>query len=541
MSSIARSLALSAAIALVVAVGACDDARSAEEAAPARPDVARDVASPDPDGAPGSQPDAADADTSIPTDVAAAGDAVADSATDPGDSALDTPAPDVARTPVEHVVVPGAETLPAAFADAAATGGTGRRVVYPADGTLMPRNVAAPTFQWEGPEGGRYRLTLATSSRIYEVYTSDWRWHPSDAIWENIAAAAFDEPVVTHVAELDGTGAITRGPEVGFSLSAASVEGAVYYWAPSQSGIVRLPMGETSPELFLSGTVFNCVGCHALSPDGSRLAYTRSAGGTPIGTLGIIGTDDAREQFVPEGGLGLYYPSFAPDNVRVAAGRNGEIVVLDSDTGDIVETVPRPEGTSANFPTWSPRDDAMVFAAGDRSMMDSLGVSRAGLVRVRRNSLGWGDPEWLVERGAAGGLPENLYYPAYSPDARWIVFNRSQGDAAIGGSPEDSALWLVSAERGTPLRLDAANGPDAVTNSWPRWAPASADGTLWIAFTSNRAYGRIVSGNPQIWIAGVNPGWAAPGHDPSAAAFWMPAQDPGASNHVAYWAEYVKE
>lgn len=487
----------------------------------------------------------------------AAEDAVAEDATDRDTAVLDISgdAADVAdtepdgvedtgpSTPPEVIVVDGAEALPAAFEEAGASVAAGPAVLYPADRTLMPRNVTPPVFQWSG-NSGRYRFTFQTTSRAHHVYTTDWKWQPGSGVWDRLVSEARTQPVQLSVASLEA-GGLAVGPSVTLQFSAANVDGAVYYWAPSRSGIVRLPLGELEPETFLTGTVFNCVGCHALSPDGSRLAYTRSSGGTPIGTLGVIGTDDAATQYVAEGSLGLYYPSFGPDNVHLAASRNGAIVVLNTDTGAVSSPLSKPPGTSASYPTWSPRDDAIVFAAGAGSMggaFDSLGASSAGLARVRRERDGsWTEAEWLLENGAAGGSPENLFYPAYSPDGRWIAFNRARDSAAVGGSPAGAEIWTVSNEGRNPVELEAANGPDGTTNSWPKWAPASADGTLWVAFTSNRPYGRIGGDQMQIWIAGVTPANVLPGSDPSWSAFWLPGQSLADSNHVAYWAEYEKE
>ena len=338
--------------------------------------------------------------------------------------------------------------------------------------------------------------------------------------------------------------AIAIGPSITISFSAAAVEGAIYFWSPAQNGIVRLPVGETTPELFLSGSVFNCVGCHALSPDGSRLAYTRSNGGTPIGNLGVIGTDGARFEYMLPGSIAAYYPSFSPDNVRLAAANGNAIVVINSDTGLVEETLPQPGGTTANHPAWSSAGDRIIFAAGESGsfgLMGGLGVTASGLARVRRTGSEWGSAEWLVRSGEAVRARETLFYPAYSPDGRWIVFNRADEGVVPGSSPLDAELWLISDERGGPIHLNIASGGSSTTNSWPKWAPDSGDGILWIAFTSTRPYGRIETGGSQIWISGIDPEVARTGRDPSHAAFRMPYQGLDYSNHVAYWAEFQKE
>src|SRR5690606_7247845 len=100
--------------------------------------------------------------------------------------------------------------------------------------------------------------------------------------------------------------------------------------------------------------------------------------------------------------------------------RGGRITILNTDTAEVVASVDSPDGTSATHPAWSPNGQDIVFAAGS-STMGGVDVSGAGLARVRRGGDGeWGEPEWLIESGEAAGSPENLFYPAFSPDGRWL-------------------------------------------------------------------------------------------------------------------------
>lgn len=470
----------------------------------------------------------------VPSDVAA--DTVADATTD---------VPDVPTVPAEEIVLPGAEQLPSQFAAAGVPTDGGPTVLYPEDGTLMPLNVLPAVFQWTGGAGSSYRFTLTTPSRAHHVYATDWKWQPEQAFWDRLILESRGEPVRLEVAELSG-GTVSVGPAVSLMFSAQAVGGAVYYWAPSAGGIVRLPVDEVEPEPFLTPGTLPCVGCHALSPDGSRLAYTIAAGPPNLGTLGVMGTDENREQFIdPQAGMQIFYPSFSPDNVHLAGTRGANVVVLNTDTGSVTETLPSPEGTSATHPAWSPRGNEIVFAAGSPGQDFTLGAANAGLARVQRGPDGeWREPTWLVENGDAGGAPENLFYPAFSPDSRWVVFNRATTAVAAGGSPHGSQIWVVPSFGGDAVAMTNANGPDGTTNSWPKWAPSGDDGTLWVAFTSSRPYGRIGAGGTeagQIWIAGIRPNAVAPGEDPSFSAYWMPGQNPGDSNHVAYWTEYEKD
>src|SRR5262249_28144757 len=102
------------------------------------------------------------------------------------------------------------------------------------------------------------------------------------------------------------------------------------------------------------------------------------------------------------------------------------------------------------------------------------------------------------------------FYPSISNDNKLVVFNqstcgadpdvnRSTSDTQYGNQTCDgyddssSTVWIVSPDGGSPIRLDAANGPAGSGNSWPRFSPDKGnfrgDLIYWIAFSSRRAYG----------------------------------------------------
>jgi hypothetical protein len=190
---------------------------------------------------------------------------------------------------------------------------------------------------------------------------------------------------------------------------------------------------------------------------------------------------------------------------------------------------------------------------------------------------------------------ENNYYPSYSPDGQFVVFDRAPQsgtgaiDACVGTSPQVSCpndsfsnpaarLMLMQALiASTPGDLEKANGSPAASpvpwsNSWPRWSPFvqmyRGNRLLWVAFSSTRDYGvrvrnhqpgmyqcyppdsyQLAGGQhhstfdplcqqPKLWMAAINLS-EAKGTDPSFPAFYLPFQDITTHNHTPQWTQQV--
>lgn len=93
------------------------------------------------------------------------------------------------------------------------------------------------------------------------------------------------------------------------------------------------------------------------------------------------------------------------------------------------------------------------------------------------------------------------YYPAFSPDDKYIAFTRAKTGASPDGPyyNRNAEVYIVSSQGGTPERL-LANDPPAcanekspgVINSWPKWSPLvrSSNGKSYyfMIFSSARSY-----------------------------------------------------
>ncbi|MEO1266935.1 MAG: hypothetical protein AAFX99_02490 [Myxococcota bacterium] len=450
---------------------------------------------------------------------------------------------------------------------------TAPELVYPEDGTLFPQNLTGVTIQWfeRGNtlfrvrfQGRRFDLTTTTRSPLWEPPAELWR-----AVIRSLGPG---EQVRITVEGLDNSQQTLHRSEqsIRIGFSSDTVGGAIYYWSTSNAGLMRLAVGETEPEPFFTpGTPPGspCVGCHALSRDGKRIAFNTGPIGLPIGPFMQISAEDPTAVYTPLAqNINGMQPTFNPDGTRIVTGWEGVLTEREADgrcssdrtivcslpsdcpqndcvTGQPVTQVPTPNGWKGGFADWSPNDRYLV-AAGTTFPLGIIGIDfsmpNSGLFIVPRRSGNWGQPEILLEPRNAD---ESNGHPAFSPDSRWIVFDHIGPGFDHQGTQLEADLWIMSVADRTPIPLQAADQSVGVVNTWPKWAPFSGQ-HLWLAFSSTRSYGRIdipADVGPQIWITAIDPVKAALGEDPSAPAFWLPYQDSESGNHVPYWALFSKE
>ena len=132
----------------------------------------------------------------------------------------------------------------------------------------------------------------------------------------------------------------------------------------------------------------------------------------------------------------------------------------------------------------------------------------------------------------------NEYYPTFSPDDRFVAFNRvADGQSSYNNAQAE--VFAIAAAGGTPVRL-AANDPPAcsgktspgVTNSWPKWAPGASDvggkRFYWLTFSSTRS----AAGNPQLYVTPVVDDGATLTTYPALYLWNQPAAE---NNHTPAW------
>ena len=332
------------------------------------------------------------------------------------------------------------------------------------------------------------------------------------------------------------------------SFSEQDLRGGLYYWN-SGGSVERFDYGfPASPrQTYLSPANVGgiCVGCHVISRQGNLIVAGKNA---PLPTAGydvrVVTTKTVSSSMAgPLSGSANFF-SFSPDEQHLLISTGSSISWQRLIPGTSTAVV-----SPGAMPDWSPDGLHMVYSkpGGFSLPFGATGVNSATLQTMRFNGNGFDAPQQLV---AAGGQLNN-YYPTYSPDGQWVVFNRSATnrnsyanaslDPNDGGIP-DGQLWAVPAAGGAPVPLTQAN---TGASSWPKWAPVKHDyaggKVMWLTFASQRAYGLRLAPyqKVQLWMVAYDPAKATNGLDPSFPAFWLPFQDITSDNHIGQWSTDV--
>lgn len=398
--------------------------------------------------------------------------------------------------------------------------------LYPPNDVVVPRNAPALQFMWQDMGARAYRLSFRSAITAIDVYSTDRTFIADNAAWTTMAATNAGGTVeVTLTASYSAGLRIQKPRRLGVNRLDAS--GSIIYWSTSRSGLIEIPYGLPARDFLTPNeSGGHCVACHAVSRDG-KVAFTYDGGN---GSLGLKNVGD-RSDVIPFGsGNTANFHTFSPEGDWLMSASRGHLLLFDARTGAYVSDVV-PTG-AATQPDWSADGDQVVYVSATERYEDwILGGSTTLYVMDHLGGGTFGAPRAILTTDGAW----RAYYPAFSPDNQWIVFNRSTGD---GYNDLDAELWVIAADGSGPaVRLDAANAGGNLTNSWPRWGPLPDDDILWLTFASTRPYGFVSPGNPQIWMTTFDPRLARQGLDPSTPASWLVNQDPVTNNHIPVWIE----
>ncbi len=509
-------------------------------------------------------------------------------------------------------------------------------LVYPTDGVLVPPNMNTISVQWTpfGAPFTEFEVDFANGNTDMRVITKcatqtvdtaqppvpsggcDLELDPK--MWAFVATAnrGGDPVTVTVRGTTDGKCANKSTTSIKMSFANEDVLGGIYYWKSTVSAagvggqIWVKSFGDAVPEALVTTNSATCNGCHALSRDGVRMTIYSDDDDSDDEYGDVRGTliDMTKTPKVTIGGaFGAGFSTFSPDHSNFLSSNgngNGTTNLLNLQNG-LTGGAATPitvgaAGERPTMPDWSPDGKTVVYVKptlvgqwNGTSRKDDDHVFGGSLFTLPYN----GGGAFGTETALLPSAGENNYYPSYSPDGQFIMFNRAPHDTTVAtidgcvgtvpqrSCPNDSfsnpaarVMLLSTAAGSAPVDLQAANGspaasPKPLSNSWPRWSPFvqtyKGQRLLWITFSSTRDYGLLVRNHktgmyqcypsdsfedpgsshgqkfqptcqqPQLWMAAVNLDPKAT--DPSHTAFWLPFQDIKTHNHTPQWTQTIAD
>jgi hypothetical protein len=431
-------------------------------------------------------------------------------------------------------------------------------IVYPSDHILVPPNLGQFDVHWNNNPTNTddvYQVKMANQYVDIRLYTTGIDQPTPIPFWTVIAPelwqpiASTKQQLALTVAGMVSTAPTTKGTAAAQSVDVTNenAKGGIYYWTTSGSPqIFRYDVSKpnVAPAPFFTSSPSGCMGCHALSRDGAKMAVTMdSAGGR--GSVWDVATTTQTFDWTT---AGLYW-NFAAFNASATKVFTVEqfghmwLRNLDGTLANPTELAPMTAGNMVTTPEVSP-DNTKLVTVEFNSGQDYYANNGSIVTWDYNDAAGTlGNPAVVVAQDDANAIQN--YYPSFSPDGQWLVFTRTTGYSYDNPSAE---IWVVKTDGSQPpIKLIASDIAGDLTNSWARWVPfgqtfgPTNEPIFYLTFSTKRPFGvRIPNGNiPQIWMTPFFPNRAALGQDPSGNAFRVPFQDVSTSNHIAQWTNAV--
>jgi Tol biopolymer transport system component len=432
---------------------------------------------------------------------------------------------------------------------------TAPTVVYPPAGVVMPRNLGDFEVHWTDANAHDiFEVSLKTEFADVRAYVPAGNGDPAagpDASWmaflatEWLAAVGYETQVEFRVRGVSTANPGTVGaaaPQL-VKLTNEDMLGGLYYWAAASSlgapeGIWRhdmsMPGQPAQQYMTVVQTGGTCVACHVLSRDGKQMAITYAGGDGPASMVDVATA--TRQDLSNKWNFG----TFTPDGTKFLSVSGGTLVVRNYTDQSVLATMPA--ASAVTHPDLSPDGTKLVYVRPASYGTDWSFDGGQIYWRTYDQATDTFGPEMpLVVDG------QNNYYPSWSPDGNWVLFNH----APLGANAYNNAaasLYVIKGDGSGPaMELAAADSGNGLTNSWGRWAPfaqtlgPSGEPLFWVTVSSKRNFGvRLVNqARPQIWMTPFFPNQASSSLDPSNVAFRLPFQNIDSNNHIAQWTEQV--
>ncbi len=194
----------------------------------------------------------------------------------------------------------------------------------------------------------------------------------------------------------------------------------------------------------------------AVSPDGSKIAFTRSSLDFSGGDLWIMNADGSNQQLVYSSPGFEWYPSFSPDGQKIAFASDNdgdlEVYVVNADGSNLQQLT---DNTVEDYGVdWSPDGTRIAFTR-ERAFGAGSG-SEAGNGDIYVMAADGTNQTRLTRHGNFD------FYPIFSPDGTKIVFSRGGGYSL---QQRNIDVYVMNANGSDVVRLTYDPGAD-VASDW---------------------------------------------------------------------------
>lgn len=415
---------------------------------------------------------------------------------------------------------------------------SGLSIRYPFDNALFPPEFPAPTFEWNTilKNSSTWEVSLVTRNKKYNIITTTTKtkWTPEESKWDSLKVLSGFDRIYFSVKKSGDSGV---GKKIAFKISHDTVGAPILYRqmpipfilaekSLDSMNFMLINIGSKIKPHVAMGGFSVCGNCHSFSADGGTIgldldAGLRDKGGyfiSPIKDTIFFNPDNylSWSKIEKRRTFGLFskispdgryivttvkdrvvmknFPINPVENVifsQLFFPVNGHLAIYDRQT-DILKELPGAnleEYVQSNA-IWTPNGKNIIFSRAsalprdtgkyeisvqDEKLIDQF-VKREKSLKYNLCIIPFNDGNGGIAvpvKGASDNGKSN-YFPAVSPDGKWLVFCQAENFMLL---MPDSRLFIIPLGGGKARMLHSNLYS---MNSWHAWSPNSK----WLVFAS---------------------------------------------------------